>query len=87
MATMDMIFAAGRGGGGGGGPLLSSSLWSMVAMELPLRALTLRKLARAAFISSWAFSSLRMFVSMSETGEIWKKLKLGNEIFLRILRV
>jgi len=70
-ATIDNTFRVGRGGGGGG-PLCSSLLSiAPLPIALPLRALTLLKFARAAFISSWAFSKRRMLVSMSDTGDIW----------------
>ena len=70
-ATIDKTFRVGRGGGGGG-PLWSSLLsMAPLPMALPLSALTLLKFAKAAFISSWAFSNRRMLVSMSDTGEIW----------------
>ena len=67
-ATIDITFNVGRGGVGGG-PLCSILLSLPPPIALPLRALTLLNVASAAFISSWAFSKRRMFVSMSETGE------------------
>ena len=77
LATIDITLGVGRGGGGGG-PLLSIDLGSIVAEAVPLRAWTLLKLASAAFISSCAFSRRLMLVSMSETGEILKRLLTRN---------